>query len=91
MQVTNGPKLMNSLVMTMGYWSHKTSTQKTIAYSGIVVGILAVISAFGTSIHIAYHVFNSSGLTRLTFCIELLKNNFRVPNTNAITAIGVNR
>ena len=37
-----------------------TLIQKTIAYSAIVVGIFAVLSAFGTSVHIAYHIFTSS-------------------------------
>ena len=46
----------------MGDRSHMTPLQKTIAYSAIFVGILAVFSAFGSSIHIAYHVFTLSGL-----------------------------
>ena len=61
--------LINSNAMTMADRSNMTSTQKTIAYSAIVVGILAVISAFGTSIHIAYHLSTASGVTRITFCI----------------------
>ena len=61
--------LMNSLAMIMADRGNMTSTQKKIAYSAIVVGILAVISAFGTSIHILYHFYTSSGLTRITFCI----------------------
>ena len=60
----------NSLAMTMADKSNMTSTQKTIAYSAIVVGILAVISAFGTAIHITYHIYTLSGLTRKTFCIS---------------------
>ena len=42
--------------------SHMTSTQKIIAYSGIVVGVLAVGMAIGSSVHIAYYVFTSSGI-----------------------------
>ena len=37
--------------------NHMTPMQKTIAYSAIIVGILAVFSAFGTAIHIANYVF----------------------------------
>merc|ERR1712209_77143 len=44
----------------MGYRNHMTPMQKTIAYSAIVVGVLAIFSAFASSIHIAYHVFTSS-------------------------------
>ena len=40
-----------------------TSTQKIIAYSAIVVGILAVLLAFGSSIHVACYVFTSAGFT----------------------------
>ena len=61
--------IMSSLAMTMADRGNMTSTQTTIAYSAIVVGILAVISAFGTSIHILYHFYTSSGLARITFCI----------------------
>jgi len=45
----------------MGDRSRMTPLQKTIAYTAIFFGILAVISAFGSSIHMAYHVFTSSG------------------------------
>ena len=38
-----------------------TPVQKTIAYSAIVVGILAVLLAFGSSVHVAYYVFTSPG------------------------------
>ena len=37
------------------------STKKVIAYSAIVVGILAVVLAIGSSVHMAYYVFTSSG------------------------------
>ena len=37
-----------------------TPLQKTIAYSAIFVGILAIFLAIGSSLHIAYHIF--------TFC-----------------------
>ena len=40
-----------------------TSVQKTIAYSAIVVGILAVLLAFVSSIHVAYYVYTSPGFT----------------------------
>ena len=49
----------------MGDRSHMTLSQKTIAYTAIAVGILAVLSVFGSSIHIAYLVFTSSGFTKL--------------------------
>ena len=42
--------------------SHMTSTQKIIAYSAIVVGVLAVGMVIGSSVHIAYYVFTSSGI-----------------------------
>ena len=42
---------------TMVDRNHMTPMQKTIAYSAIIVGILAVFSAFGTAIHIANYVF----------------------------------
>ena len=45
-----------------------TPVQKTIAYSAIVVGILGVGMAIGSSIHIAYYVFTSSGIEKLIFC-----------------------
>ena len=52
-----------------------TSMQKTIAYSAIAVGLLAIFFAFCSSIHIAYHVLTSSGLTKiinfLYFCLSL--------------------
>ena len=38
-----------------------TPLQKTIAYSAIVVGILAIGMVIGSSVHIAYFVFTSSG------------------------------
>ena len=49
---------------SMGDRSHMTSLQKTIAYSAIVVGILAFFYALGSSIGIAYYVFTSSGLKK---------------------------
>ena len=42
--------------------SHMTSTQKIIAYSAIIVGFLAVGMVIGSSVHIAYYVFTSSGI-----------------------------
>ena len=48
----------------MGDRNYMTPMQKTIAYSAIVVEILAIFSAFGSSIHITYYVFTSSGLTQ---------------------------
>ena len=50
-----------------------TSMQKTIAYSAIAVGLLAIFFAFGSSIHIAYHVLTSSGLTEIIFCMSIEK------------------
>ena len=44
-----------------------TSMQKIIAYSAIVVGILAVLCAVGSSIHIAYHLLGPSGLQNQNF------------------------
>ena len=56
----------------MGDRSRMTPLQKTIAYTAIFFGILAVISAFGSSIHMAYHVFTSSGLKKkIAFCIVM--------------------
>ena len=49
--------------------SHMTSMQKTIAYSAIVIGLLAIFFAFGSSIHIAYHVLTSSGLTKIKYIL----------------------
>ena len=46
-----------------------TSMQKTIAYSAIAVGLLAIFLAFGSSIHIAYHLLTSSGLTKIIFIL----------------------
>ena len=60
----NIPKCVES-GKTMGDRSHMTSLQKTIAYSAIVTEILAILSAFGSSIHIAFHVFTTTGLTKL--------------------------
>ena len=40
-----------------------TSMQKIVAYSAIVSGILAVVLAFGSSIHVAHYVFTSGGFT----------------------------
>ena len=40
-----------------------TPMRKTIAYSAIVFGILAVLLAFASSIHLVYCVFTSSGFT----------------------------
>ena len=45
--------------------SHMTPVQKTIAYTAIFVGILAVGMVIGSSVHIAYFVFTSSGLIKL--------------------------
>ena len=42
--------------------SHMTPVQKTIAYSAIVIGGLAIGMAIGSSVHIAYYVFTSSGI-----------------------------
>ena len=42
--------------------SHMTSTQKIIAYSAIAVGVVAFGMAIGSSVHIAYYVFTSSGI-----------------------------
>ena len=39
-----------------------TPVQKTIAYSAIVIGGLAIGMAIGSSVHIAYYVFTSSGI-----------------------------
>ena len=49
----------------MGDRSHMTPLQKKIAYTAIVIEILAILSAFGSSIHIAFHVFTTTGLTKL--------------------------
>ena len=49
--------------------------QKTIAYSAIVIGLLAIFFAFGSSIHIAYHVLTSSGLTKIIFLYVNSKEN----------------
>ena len=46
-----------------------TSMQKIVAYSAIVVGILAVLSAVGSSLHIAYHLLGPSGFTKSIFLI----------------------
>ena len=47
----------------MGDRSHMTRVQKTIAYSAIVFGILAVLLAFVSSIHVIYYVYTSSAFT----------------------------
>ena len=41
--------------------SYMTPLQRTIVYSAILAGILAVFSAFGSSINIAYHIYTSPG------------------------------
>ena len=46
-----------------------TSMQKTIAYSAIAVGSLAIFFAFGSSIHIAYHILTSIGLTKIIYIL----------------------
>ena len=40
-----------------------TLVQKIIAYSAIVIGILAVLLAFGSSIHVVYYIYTSPGFT----------------------------
>ena len=40
-----------------------TPMQKTIAYSAIFIGILAVLLAFASPIYLVYCVFTSSGFT----------------------------
>ena len=40
-----------------------TRVQKTIAYSAIVFGILAVLLAFASSIHVIYYVYTSPAFT----------------------------
>ena len=52
-----------------------TSMQKTIAHSAIVIGLLAIFFAFGSSIYIAYHVLTSSGLTKIIFLYVNSKEN----------------
>ena len=47
-----------------------TPMQKIIAYSAIVVGILAVLLTFGSSIHVVYYVFTSPCLTTTVLNIE---------------------
>ena len=44
--------------------SHMTPVQKTIAYSAIVIGGLAIGMAIGSSVHIAYYIFTSSGIKK---------------------------
>ena len=44
-----------------------TSMQKTIAYSAIAVGLLAIFLAFTSSIHIAFRLLTSSGLTKILY------------------------
>ena len=46
-----------------------TSMQKTIAYCTIAIGLLAIFFAFASSIHIAYHVLTSTGLTRIIYIL----------------------
>ena len=40
-----------------------TPVQKIIAYSAIIIGILAVLLAFGSSIHVVYYIYTSPGFT----------------------------
>ena len=54
---------IGQLNQAMSDKSHMTPVQKVIAYSAILTGILAVLLAFGSSIHVAYHVFTSTGFT----------------------------
>ena len=50
-------------MQAMGDRSHMTPVQKTIAYSAIVFGFLAVLLAFASSIHVIYYVYTSPAFT----------------------------